>query len=214
MSVTSKKDIGGKSEEILEAALKIFTEVGYHNARIADIAEGAGIGKGTLYLYFPGKKELFLALLKKIARSHIDIVSEALKRADSLQAKLKIIAKGHLTLFKSRRDLAWLNVHETIMQDPAFQKVLLEFRSRYMELVVSILAGSRSALETAGGRCDQVSTNGSAKNLREAAIAFIGLVNGFNIEMVIGRGDPDLSALSERIADLFLNGFANSVRYT
>ena len=49
----------GRSRAILEATLAVFGEVGYHKARIEDIAERAGVAKGTIYLYFPSKKDLF-----------------------------------------------------------------------------------------------------------------------------------------------------------
>jgi AcrR family transcriptional regulator len=46
-----------KAEAIGRAALQTFREVGYHRARMADIARAAGIGKGTLYEYFEGKAD-------------------------------------------------------------------------------------------------------------------------------------------------------------
>jgi AcrR family transcriptional regulator len=55
--------------EILEAALAVFAERGLSGARMEDIAAQAGISKGTLYLYFSGKEELFQeAIREKVAR--------------------------------------------------------------------------------------------------------------------------------------------------
>jgi len=55
--------------EILEAALTVFTERGLAGARMEDIAGAAGISKGTLYLYFSGKEELFQeAIREKVAQ--------------------------------------------------------------------------------------------------------------------------------------------------
>jgi AcrR family transcriptional regulator len=53
--------------EILEAALKVFAEKGYAAARMEDIAARAGVTKGTIYLYFPSKEDVFKAL----ARQHV-----------------------------------------------------------------------------------------------------------------------------------------------
>ena len=47
-----------KAAEIARAALPVFCEMGYANARMADIAERAGVGKGTLYEYFSNKEEI------------------------------------------------------------------------------------------------------------------------------------------------------------
>lgn len=48
-----------RPEEILSAALEVFADQGLAGARVSDIAARAGVSKGTLYLYFSGKEELF-----------------------------------------------------------------------------------------------------------------------------------------------------------
>ena len=53
--------------EILEAALAVFAEKGFAAARMEDIAIKAGVTKGTIYLYFPSKEEVF----KSLAREHV-----------------------------------------------------------------------------------------------------------------------------------------------
>jgi AcrR family transcriptional regulator len=51
--------------EIVEAALEVFAERGFSAARIDDVAARAGISKGTLYLYFASKEELFKAVVRQ-----------------------------------------------------------------------------------------------------------------------------------------------------
>jgi AcrR family transcriptional regulator len=53
--------------EILESALAVFAEKGFAAARMEDIAAKAGVTKGTIYLYFPSKEEVF----KSLAREHV-----------------------------------------------------------------------------------------------------------------------------------------------
>lgn len=61
--VSSKKETRNlKKEAIFDAAMKVFLEKGYEEARIIDIATEAGIGKGTVYEYFSSKEELFFEL--------------------------------------------------------------------------------------------------------------------------------------------------------
>nr|WP_272210165.1 TetR/AcrR family transcriptional regulator [Marinicella sp. W31]MDC2876028.1 TetR/AcrR family transcriptional regulator [Marinicella sp. W31] len=52
-----------RRNSILDAALAVFSEKGFANARIEDIARRAEIGKGTVYLYFPDKESLFKSLI-------------------------------------------------------------------------------------------------------------------------------------------------------
>jgi AcrR family transcriptional regulator len=60
---TRRKD--ARPEEITAAALELFTERGYAATRLDDVAARAGISKGTLYLYFANKEELFKAVVRE-----------------------------------------------------------------------------------------------------------------------------------------------------
>src|SRR5215475_11034572 len=51
--------------EIIAAALETFAERGFAATRLDDIAERAGVTRGTLYLYFPSKEELFKAVVRQ-----------------------------------------------------------------------------------------------------------------------------------------------------
>ena len=51
--------------ELLAAALGLFVERGYAATRLEDVAKRAGVSKGTVYLYFPGKEELFKAVVRE-----------------------------------------------------------------------------------------------------------------------------------------------------
>jgi AcrR family transcriptional regulator len=53
-----------KERAILDAALDVFAERGFAEARLEDVATRAGVAKGTIYLYFPGKEALFEALIR------------------------------------------------------------------------------------------------------------------------------------------------------
>jgi AcrR family transcriptional regulator len=54
-----------RRDQIIAAAAECFARSGYHVATMADIAEAAGVSKGTPYLYFPGKEALFIALYEE-----------------------------------------------------------------------------------------------------------------------------------------------------
>jgi AcrR family transcriptional regulator len=65
--------------EILAAALDVFRARGFAAARLEDVAAAAGVSKGTLYLYFPGKEALFKALVRESVLPNI-VRAEALVR--------------------------------------------------------------------------------------------------------------------------------------
>jgi AcrR family transcriptional regulator len=70
-----------RRQAILEAALQAFQETPYPSLTMADLARRLGLGKGTLYLYFPTKESLFLAVLQSLLDSWFQ---GAGKRLDAL----------------------------------------------------------------------------------------------------------------------------------
>jgi len=67
-----------RPEEILDAALDLFTEKGFSSTRMIDIAKKAGISKGTLYLYFDSKEIVFEELVKTILSPMVDEAETAI----------------------------------------------------------------------------------------------------------------------------------------
>jgi AcrR family transcriptional regulator len=69
-----------RPQELLESALELFVEKGFAATRSDEVATRAGVSKGTLYLYFPSKQELF----KAVVRTHLsELIAEGQKLADS-----------------------------------------------------------------------------------------------------------------------------------
>jgi AcrR family transcriptional regulator len=72
--------------EILDAALKVFAEKGFAAARMEDIAARAGVTKGTIYLYFHGKEEVFKTLVREyIGGTLADVAQKAAQYDGSLR---------------------------------------------------------------------------------------------------------------------------------
>ena len=63
-----------RPQELLEAALDLFVERGYAATRLEDVARRAGVSKGTLYLYYENKEELFKAVVRS---SIVPIIGDA-----------------------------------------------------------------------------------------------------------------------------------------
>ena len=64
--ISKRIDRGSKRKHLVEAAAAVFAEQGFTSTRVADIAEHAGIGKGTVYEYFTSKEELLFAVFEWI----------------------------------------------------------------------------------------------------------------------------------------------------
>lgn len=77
-----------RPSEILEAAFAEFVEKGFTATRIDDVAARAGISKGTVYLYFPSKEDLFREVILHYVRPQIDERVALLKDYDGSAAEL------------------------------------------------------------------------------------------------------------------------------
>jgi AcrR family transcriptional regulator len=71
-----------RPREICAAALEVFAEKGFAAAKLDEIASRAGVSKGTLYLYFKDKEELFRAVVRDTVAPNIDAVKSAVIAAD------------------------------------------------------------------------------------------------------------------------------------
>jgi AcrR family transcriptional regulator len=77
-----------RPKEILDAALASFVERGFAATRLDDVARRAGVTKGTLYLYFPNKVELFEAVVRQALVPNIERGEALLDEADEPAALL------------------------------------------------------------------------------------------------------------------------------
>lgn len=72
--------------ELLEAALTLFVEKGFAATRAEEVAQRAGVSKGTLYLYYPSKEELLKAVIAHYLSARIAATAEEVRRIDGPMA--------------------------------------------------------------------------------------------------------------------------------
>ena len=75
--------------QLLDAARQVFVTQGYHAAAMDDIADQAGVSKPVLYQHFPGKQELYLALLDEGVDALVSSVQEALASTDDNRERVE-----------------------------------------------------------------------------------------------------------------------------
>src|SRR5215510_13262218 len=68
-----------RPEEILDAAMRVFSRRGLHKTNLEEVAREAGISKGTIYLYFKSKEDLFIAAAQRVV-FHLQELSPELQQ--------------------------------------------------------------------------------------------------------------------------------------
>jgi AcrR family transcriptional regulator len=99
--------------QLLQAAQAVFADAGYHAAGMDDIADRAGVSKPVLYQHFPGKLELYLALLDQHCLTLESLVRDALHSpAESARARVFATIEAYFD-FVAREDAAFRMVFES-----------------------------------------------------------------------------------------------------
>jgi len=116
-----------KRVRILEAAKVVFSEDGYHGATVDRIAERAGVAKGTVYLYFTSKTELFWGVVEY----GFSIIEESIKKAmEEIDDPMERIEKGVFSFAEYMEKNKELFL--TLMYEPPSLKIP-EMRKRFIK---------------------------------------------------------------------------------
>src|SRR5437762_3797206 len=97
---------------ILNAARTVFARQGYADTVVEDIARQAEIGKGTLYLYFPSKEQIYLAALLEDAQGLDAETRTAMASAKKWQDKLRAYIEVRLRYFDEHQDFVRIYLTE------------------------------------------------------------------------------------------------------
>jgi TetR/AcrR family transcriptional regulator, regulator of autoinduction and epiphytic fitness len=112
---------------IFEAALGFFLTDGFEKARMSDIAQAAGLAKGTLYLYFPTKEALFEAVLAETVGTTVrSLQGFDLSNEPSVQAFLRRMVLPFADLLSDPRRTALFRL--IIVEGPRFPNLLAAYR--------------------------------------------------------------------------------------
>ena len=128
-----------KHQKIIKAAIKVFAQKGFFNARISDIAKTAKVADGTIYLYFNNKYDILISLFEEEIGKIILQVKQALKDETSPGEMLRTFALHHLKILEENRELAEV-LQVELRQSTIFMK---EYRNKkfveYLDIVSSII---------------------------------------------------------------------------
>ena len=131
-----------KRESILAASLKVFSEKGFHNAKIEEIAQVAQVGKGTVYEYFQSKNQLFQEMLKEGMTAFDRAMEACLQQEDSVKGKLKVIIRQSIQLGHDYRPLAKVALLEgTVIEESIREWMISSYIKRVRRIEAIIQEG-------------------------------------------------------------------------
>ena len=125
-------------KEILAAALGLFSEKGYHNVSMHEIAQKAEFAIGTLYKFFKSKEDLYKALMLEKANKFDDELTKTLKEPDDEIEKLRNYVRAKGELF--RADVAMIRLYFAETRGASFNVMALdsEIRQQYYRFLQTL----------------------------------------------------------------------------
>ncbi|MBM4255670.1 MAG: TetR/AcrR family transcriptional regulator [Deltaproteobacteria bacterium] len=138
-----------RPEEISAAALRVFTRRGLHQTTLDDVAKEAGISKGTIYLYFKNKEDLFIATAQQVVPALDEIVSNLSipsRTKETLADTLRSIARTMYRRFRTPAYLAFFGlIAAETLRHPEwgqlyFERIVLAVNQRIAALLQDAMA--------------------------------------------------------------------------
>lgn len=181
-----------KRDEILAAAEQEFARREFHQVLMDDVAARAGVGKGTLYRYFPTKEELFLAMvLRGLDESHGEFLRAFDDETTSLEAILETSVGHMLSYFRGREPLLALFQR----YEDRLPQADTELWHQRRDEAIAAIAGALDRAEKTGGIRDV--------DTRIAARMLLGMVR---TAVFYPRPETTPQRMAHEIVNLFLNG--------
>lgn len=128
-----------RRRQLLDAAMQVFVEHGYHGASMDDIAVAAQVSKPVLYQHFPGKHELFMDLLETQVQVLSTALTEALGSTDDNRERVRATIRAYFQ-FMDRTDRAYRLLFDSgLNNDPAvathLESLTYEFASEIADII-------------------------------------------------------------------------------
>jgi AcrR family transcriptional regulator len=133
-----------REQQMLDAAVVVFSRRGYHAASVDEIAELAGISKPMVYAYLGTKEELFIAVLHREGARLMEAIAAAVGRDLGPDEQLWRGLQAFFGFVAAHRD-GWAVLYRQARGQDPFAEVLAQMRSRMAEIVAGMLARAATA---------------------------------------------------------------------
>lgn len=200
-----KKDAEENKKEkqavIFDAALKVIREKGFHQARMSDIAETAGVSYGLVYHYYGNKQSLFDEIFAHWSASLDDFLDRVIRSPEPLPSKLKSIILYFFEIYQQKPDLIHFFITQISRSAPNLTETRLNhFRNLFVLVETVIRQGQREQILR------------SDFEARYLTYSFLGAVEAFLSVMVLGNEKIKSDRQKEKMADFILEVFLHGAQ--
>jgi AcrR family transcriptional regulator len=193
---TKKK--GARQEQILKAALEVFSRKGYAAATVPEIAQAAGVAAGTIYIYYPSKRELFVAVIKNLVISTplLNLIAKLPSdRDEDIDTTVKRILQDRFDLARHKAFARMPSLMGEVQRDPELKAI---WNEKFLQPFMTQMDGIFRLMIASG----------KVRQMEPAVItrAVGGLIIGFLILKIMeGEASPVNRLPQEEVAEELMN---------
>lgn len=181
---------------LLQCALAVFAQKGYHQASISDIIKRAGVARGTFYLYFESKRSVFDQLLDDL----FELLNGKVRRIDPSRGPAGVVAQMEsnvdevIDLMLSNRAMLRILMAEAVGLDSGFDEKLSEFYQRLLLMIEQSLG--------LGTKMQVI----RKVNTRVASLCILGSIKEVLYQVAMGQQLPEREILVREILGYNIRG--------
>ncbi len=184
-----------KYHQILNAAIKVFAEQGYHKATISQVAKAAGVADGTIYIYFKNKADILFNFFSYKTRRVFDRFKEEVETAEHAEDKLRNLIRRHLGEFQRDPNMAVVFQREALQARYIDEAYIKDITKMYLDIIEDILVQGQKE-----GSIRKDFQPGLVKRF------ILGAVNEVINTWVVTGIKYDLVAMADPLVDLYFKG--------
>ncbi|MER2089140.1 MAG: TetR/AcrR family transcriptional regulator [Sporosarcina sp.] len=184
-----------KYKQIVDAAVIVIAENGYHQAQVSKIAKEAGVADGTIYLYFKNKEDILISVFKEKMMIFVNNVVAILEQDIDTSEKLFRMIDSHFRILHEDRHLAIVTQLELRQSNKELRLRINDVLKEYLMLLDAILKEGivRGALDP-------------TLDIRLARQMVFGTIDETITSWVMNDQKYDLMKLSPEVHRLIMNG--------
>ncbi|MBS4216920.1 TetR/AcrR family transcriptional regulator [Bacillus sp. FJAT-49711] len=186
-----------KYKQIIDAAVIVIAENGYHQSQVSKIAKQAGVADGTIYLYFENKEDILISVFRERMGYFVEKMKEVIAGKEMAAEKLLVMIENHFMILSKDRNLAIVTQLELRQSNKELRMKINEVLKEYLHVVDDILRFGQER-----GEFDK------SMDIRLARQMIFGTMDETVTTWVINDQKYDLVSLAPSVHSLLLHGCA------
>jgi len=128
-----------KYRQIIEAAVEVIADNGFHSSQVSKIAKKANVADGTIYLYFKNKEDILISVFREKMGSFIEKTTEAIQYNQTASDKLLTFIRLHYEQLAENPCLAIVTQLELRQSKPELRNEINQVFKSYLDLIDTII---------------------------------------------------------------------------